>query len=293
MKTFASIVLAAGLLSAPAFAQEQPHQTAESRGKILLVASSVNSLTFKDGRTHQTGYFLDELAVPAQAFLAAGYNVVVATPDGNTPALDGNSITEKLFQNDKDELAKAMRFVTTYPSMQKPERLADVVADGLEDFDALYIPGGHAPMVDLMQSTALGTALRYFHSANKVTAMLCHGPVAFTAAVSDPVAFRKAMVDGNADQAKALAAGWPYAGYNMTVYSTAEEIPTEDFIGGKIEFYMEDALRLAGANVTVAEPGKPYIVVDRELITGQNPYSDHMLADAVLKALDAQLAVNQ
>jgi hypothetical protein len=46
-----------------------------------------------DGRKHQIGYFLDELAVHAQAFIGAGYDVVVERPDGNTPAVDGNSLS--------------------------------------------------------------------------------------------------------------------------------------------------------------------------------------------------------
>ncbi|MDO4449722.1 MAG: hypothetical protein Q4B79_02040 [Moraxella sp.] len=64
----------------------------------------------------------------------------------------------------------------------------------------------------------------------------------------------------------------------------------ENWLGAKIEFYMEDALRNAGGKVIVGEPDKPFIVQDRELITGQNPYSDHLLAKAVLKRLAEQKA---
>jgi putative intracellular protease/amidase len=262
-----------------------------SKGKVLLVASSVNSLVFKDGRSHPTGYFLDELAVPAQEFIKAGYDVVVATPDGNTPALDKNSISESLFQNDKALLDRALSFVLTNPSMQKPKKLGDLVKAGLDQYDALYVPGGHAPMVDLMQDKDLGAALRHFHTANKVTALLCHGPIAVAAAMKDPEGFRRAMVVGDVAKAKSLAAGWPYAGYKMTVYSTVEELPVEKFLGGDIQFYMEDALGAAGAQVNVAAPDKPHVVQDRELITGQNPFSDHVLAEAVIEALNKQVSL--
>lgn len=284
-KIITALMAAAVLLgAAPAMAQE-----AASKGKILLVAPSANELTFKSGAKHRTGYFLSELATPAQAFIEAGYEVVVATPDGNTPPLDKNSITETLFENDKTKLDQAMRFVLTHPTMQKPQLLSETVKN-LDQFDALYVPGGHGPMVDLMQDKDLGTALRHFHQNNKTTAMLCHGPIAFAAAVENSGEFRKAMVNGDHKTAKQLAKDWIYNGYNMTVYSTAEEKGVEEWLGNDIEFYMEDALRNAGANVTVGEKDKPYIVVDRELVTGQNPFSDHLLIKAVLDRLETQKA---
>ena len=54
---------------------------------------------------------------------------------------------------------------------------------------------------------------------------------------------------------------------------------------------MPDALRLAGAEVTTgAVDWAPNIVVDRELITGQNMASDQPIAAALIEALDRSLA---
>jgi putative intracellular protease/amidase len=259
-----------------------------SKGRILLVASSVNSMTLKDGRKIPTGYFLNELAVPAQAFIKAGYEVVVATPDGNTPAVDAISLTPALFHDDQAAFTRAMAFVLSNPSIQKPQNLDTVVRGNLGNFVAIYVPGGRAPMVDLMENEALGKALLYFHSKGKTTAMLCHAPVAFTSTVKNPKAFRKAMAEGHVDQAKAIASGWAYSGYKMTLLSTEEEKPKEQALGGKMPFYIEDAVRVAGAVVRVGPPAKPFVIVDREMITGQNPASDEVLSDAVLEALKAK-----
>lgn len=279
------------LFGASALAQhhDPSPEFGSTKGRVLLVASSVNSLTFKDGRTHPTGYFLDELAVPAQEFIKAGYEVVVATPDGNSPALDANSINAGMFGGSNEVLLQALRFATTNPSMQKPKKLGDVVRGGLDGYDAVYVPGGHAPMVDLMQDKDFGATLRHFHANRKVTALLCHGPIALAAATQQPAEFRAAMVAGEKAAASSRARGWIYEGYEMTVYSTAEELPIEKFLGGNIQFYMEDALTAAGGKVKVGPPDRPFIVVDRELITGQNPSSDHMIAEAVLKKLEAQV----
>jgi putative intracellular protease/amidase len=269
------------LFAAPADATEI------AKKRILLVASSVNSMVLKNGRAIPTGYFLNELSVPVQAFIEAGYEVVVATPDGNAPAVDPVSLTPALFGGDAAALTRAMEFVLSNPSIQKPAKL-DALTKELGSFVAVYVPGGRAPMIDLMEDQALGKALAYFHKNRITTAMLCHAPIAFASALKDPKAFRRAMADRNTGKAKEIAADWPYAGYKMTLLSTEEEIPKERALGGKMPFYIEDVIRLAGAVVQVGPPGKPFIVIDREVITGQNPASDQALSDAVLKALKAK-----
>ena len=44
-----------------------------SKPTILVIASSVDSFTLKDGRKEHTGYYLNELDIPVQAALDAGY----------------------------------------------------------------------------------------------------------------------------------------------------------------------------------------------------------------------------
>jgi hypothetical protein len=62
-----------------------------SKPTILVIASSVDSFTLKDGRKEHTGYYLNELDVPVQAALDAGYQMVLATPEGNKPLMDPQS----------------------------------------------------------------------------------------------------------------------------------------------------------------------------------------------------------
>ena len=50
-------------------------------------------------------------------------------------------------------------------------------------------------MIDLMQDPDLGEVLRYFHVHAKPTALLCHGPIAVTAAMAEARAFRQALVE--------------------------------------------------------------------------------------------------
>ncbi|MNF17287.1 hypothetical protein D3C80_2206950 [compost metagenome] len=48
----------------------------------------------------------------------------------------------------------------------------------------------------------------------------------------------------------------------------------------------------AGGKMQFVAPWQPGVVVDRELITGQNPFSDHALASAFIAALDKHAEAN-
>jgi putative intracellular protease/amidase len=118
--------------------------------------------------------------------------------------------------------------------------------------------------------------------------MLCHGPIATIAAMPAARDFRAALVADDIARATALAKGWQYAGYEMTIFSNSEEKWIEDqILHGKMYFHVVDALKTAGGMVgTGTVDFAPHVVEDRELITGQNPRSDHLLGATLVKALD-------
>ena len=75
----------------------------------------------------------------------------------------------------------------------------------------------------------------------------------------------------------------------MTIFSTAEEQQREpQEIGGKVLFYPDFALRTAGGDVSALAPWSSYALQDRELISGQNPFSDQALLKFLLPALEAK-----
>jgi len=61
----------------------------------------------------------------------------------------------------------------------------------------------------------------------------------------------------------------------MTVISNQEEAQAKPLLGGgEMKFYPQTALQRAGATFSSnATPWTGHVVVDRELITGQNPAS--------------------
>lgn len=257
------------------------------KAKVLVIGSNATQIELLGGGSAPIGQYLNETVVPSMALIDAGYGVVLATPNGAKPAIDKTSDSAQHFANDEAAYARGRRFFDDDPSMNQVRTLRSVIEDGLHDYAGVFVPGGHAPVVDLMQDADVGTILGHFHEAGKLTALLCHGPVAAAATMPRAREFRAAVVSGDTAAATEIAREWPYAGYRMTVFSTSEEKWAEDnLFNAKLPFYMPDALRLAGAEVTTNPIDlAPNVVVDRELITGQNMGSDHLIAAKLTEAL--------
>lgn len=259
-----------------------------SKGTILVIGSNGTQLEAQGGGTITIGQFLNETAVPLMTLVAAGYDFVLATPTGEKPHMDHDSDALIYFANDDAARTRARDFFNNNPAMNDVRTIRSEIEAGLDRFAGVFFPGGHAPIVDVMQDPDAGVVLRYFHNVNKPTAAICHGPISILAALDNAREFRAALIEGDKVKAHALVKDWQYAGYQMTVFSRSEEeYAEENVFHKKLIFNMPDALEAAGAKVINAGNFTPYVVVDRELITAQNPMSDHELAAKFIEALAA------
>ncbi|MFE4312480.1 type 1 glutamine amidotransferase domain-containing protein [Streptomyces sp. NPDC056891] len=228
--------------------------------KILFVLTGTDFWTLADGTKHPTGFWAEEAAAPYEAFTAAGYEVVVATPGGVVPTVDKSSLAPE-FNGGQEGADKVAALVDSLTELRHPIRLEDV---DLADYAAVFYPGGHGPMEDLAVDAASGRLLIDALNSGKPLAVVCHGPAALLAATKD---------DGtNA-----------FAGYKVAAFTNDEE--TQSGFADKAKWLLETRLVEAGVDVQVGEPWVPKVVVDRNLITGQNPASAAPLADRVLKEL--------
>src|ERR1700722_14776816 len=262
--------------------------TMTTRGKVLVLVSSGHGLPLKDGKVYKgAGYYLNELTVPVRALMKEGYEITFANPKGNTPQMDVNSAIAQFFGGDKGRLQDYLNFRDTLTGLKNPTRISDVIASGLDQYDAVFVPGGHGPMMDLLDDPDAGIVLRHFHKTSKPTAVLCHGGISLLAALPNSTEVVAALSAGDAAGARAKAQGWIYSAYKMTVFSTAEEQQREPLeIGGKVLFYPAFALLTAGGDVSVVAPWQSYVLQDREVISGQNPFSDQALLNLLLPALN-------
>jgi putative intracellular protease/amidase len=171
---------------------------------------------------------------------------------------------------DSERLAdERYRRLQAIPGFQQPVALSALTDADLEDFDAVFTPGGHGPMVDLAGNPDAGRLLAALHRRHAPIAALCHGPAVLLSAP---------------ERADGL---WLFDGYRMTSFTDEEEDQTEAGLAG-MAWLLDVALKNAGA---VFDDGPSawisHVVVDRNVITGQNPGSTEATADAVIKKLRA------
>ncbi|MFD1542649.1 type 1 glutamine amidotransferase domain-containing protein [Nonomuraea guangzhouensis] len=145
--------------------------------------------------------------------------------------------------------------------MRRPIKLSDA---RIEDYDAVYIPGGHGPMQDLWVDADAGRLLTAALASGKPLAIVCHAPAVMLAT----------RIHGES----------PFKGYRVTCFTNEEEEGVG--LAAKVQWLLEDELKeKVGVEFSRGKIWEPYMVEDRNLITGQNPHSAAVLAERLLKAL--------
>ncbi|WP_280309182.1 type 1 glutamine amidotransferase domain-containing protein [Nocardia abscessus] len=228
--------------------------------KILFVMTGADHWTLADGTEHPTGFWAEEFVVPFEKLKGAGHEIVVATPGGVVPSVDKGSLAPEA--NGGQETADhRAQVIATSAELNNPVALAKV---DLADYAAVFYPGGHGPMEDLAVDADSGRLLTTVLASGKPLAVVCHAPAALLAATEG-------------DRANT------FAGYTLTGFTNAEE--TQAGFADKAKWLLQDRLVAIGADFREADPWTSNVVVDRTLITGQNPASSAAVADELLTRL--------
>jgi putative intracellular protease/amidase len=240
----------------------------------LAAARRVAALLQAQGRTPAEAHRI----VSAAAKTAWRQDRLLADVLAENPVLaDGgeHGLTQEQIQGeidaqraDSERLSQdRLRRLQEIPGFQRPIALATLTDEDMSEFDAVFAPGGHGPMVDLADNPDVGRLLTALQRKRAPIAALCHGPAILLSAP---------------ERADGL---WLFDGYRMTSFTDEEEDQTEAGLLG-MEWLVDVALKNAGA---VFDDGPSawvsHVVVDRNLITGQNPGSTEATADAVIKKL--------
>ena len=230
---------------------------------VLMVLTGAKVWTMKDGRPHRTGFWAEEFGKPHQTFIDAGLDVSIATPQGRTPTVDPLSLALEFNHNDQTEVDSQQAYLAS-----EAKQLENTLALGEIEpahYDALFVVGGHGPMQDLAVDPDIGGLIAaILADTTKVLAAVCHGPASFLSA-HDP--------DGR----------WLFKGRQLTAFSNQEE--TMATFSGNAPWLLEDRLRLAGAQYQAGPAYEPHTITDGNLVTGQQNYSAHVTAHAVMHAL--------
>jgi putative intracellular protease/amidase len=236
--------------------------SSEPKRVLIVVANPTTATTVG----WPVGFWGAELTHPYYELTERGIEVTIASPDGGKVQLDSLSDPRDPSKWSSEDLI-TMGFVNTPELMARLDdtpRLADL---DLDQYDAIMIAGGLAPMFSFRDHDQLHATIRHFYESEKPTCIYCHG----TAALVDlKLSNGSYLVDGK----------------TVTGFSNIEEDYSDSFVGQKVmPFRVEDLLKERGANYVQGGLFKAFVVRDGRLITGQQQYSGRRVAQALIEAL--------
>ena len=222
--------------------------------KIVMVLTSHDQL----GNTgRKTGFWLEEFAAPYFVFRDADVELTLASPKGGQPPIDPKS---DLPENQTPAMARFKKDAAAQKALASTVKLADVKA---ENYDTVFYPGGHGPMWDLAEDPNSIGLLESFYNSGKPIALVCHAPgvLRHVTYQGEPLVKSK----------------------RVTGFTNEEEAEVQ--LTKVVPFLVEDELKRLGAIFEKVPNWQPHSIVDGRLITGQNPASSTVTAQALLKLM--------
>ncbi|HEX6884340.1 MAG TPA: type 1 glutamine amidotransferase domain-containing protein [Planctomycetota bacterium] len=218
--------------------------------RVLIIVSNAHEI---GPRKRRTGTVLPEVAHPYAEFAEAACQIDFASLTGETPYLDALHLADDP-QNLSFLVGKG------WAAMQKARKLSDVEVG---TYDAIFVPGGLAPMVDMPEHRLLKQVVKETYERKAVVGAVCHGPVALL-------------------NVRLSNGGYLVAGKNISSFTREEE---EGYAKEDVPFDLETALTDQGAVFHKAAPWQALSIADGNLVTGQNPASARGVFEKMLRLL--------
>lgn len=226
------------------------HAVQESKRVAILISSYA-----EEGRENLS-YDLEELA---QAYLVLHDNnilVDIISPKGGAV----------LVKKNKDELDYIQRFKTKTRALKQLSSTIPSAKADIAHYDAVMVIGGSGAMFDLPDDPGSQKLLTHFATNNKPVAAVCHGPAALV---------NLKNTDGS----------FLIKGRKVNAFTNIEEQAFGGDVIKLLPFMLEDKLKQHGADFVSNSPMLPFVSVDNNLITAQNPGAVARAAEALVAKL--------
>lgn len=250
-----ALVLSLSSLTANSQSVKTSSQQNADQLKVLFVLTSHDEM----GNTgEKTGFWLEEFAAPYYTLLDKGVKITVASPRGGKAPIDPRSKAEA---SQTDATRRFNKDKEVQEIIHNTVKLEDVKA---EDFNAIFYPGGHGPLWDLVENETSVALIEAFNNQEKPMAFVCHAP-----------AVLKNVKDENG---QLLIKGKKVTGFSNTEEEVAQ-------LTNVVPFLLEDMLKENGGIYSKAPKWTVNVVRDGNLITGQNPASSEKAAENLYQLL--------
>lgn len=218
---------------------------------LFIVTSTDKTGTGK----HAAGYEFSEIADPYFEFINKGYTVDFSSMLGGEPPFVGYDSAQENSKNFKEG--------NGFKRLNSSHKLNDVNIDA---YDAIFFPGGLGLMTDMVESPLVKEVIKSTYESEKIIGAVCHGPSALLNVI---------LSDGSN----------LLKGKRINSFTKAEENIDKHLLGDVIPFMLDEELIKQGAIFSHTEPFESYVVIDGNIITGQNPASASVVATEMIKLI--------
>ena len=220
------------------------------------------------------GFWWSELTHSYYVLTENGYELEVFSPNGGVCKPDALSDPRDRSGYSAGDLI-TMGFIATPSCAALVENTRPATDIDVENFDAILVAGGQAPMFTFETATNLHRAFVEFYERGKAAVALCHG-----------VAILKYARLSNGDH---LAKGKTVTGFANVEEDFADRAVWDMGLLSRDRHVMpwriEDEMRRIGANYVHAGLWRSFAIRDGNLITGQQNFSGAATARMLVEAL--------
>jgi protease I len=244
----------------------------------------------------ETDFDPTEVSVPWKILTSAGFQVIFATPEGRQGSADPKIISGDGLGIFKSMLIADKNGRLAYTRLQDDEKFKNPLPYQElkpEDFDALILPGGHAPgMKPYLESSILQAFVGDFFDQGKIVGAICHGVLLAARSLSKStgksVLWGKkttalsAFMELSAWRLTRHAAGDYYRTYPKTVQQEVTETLKDpaDFIRGPMMISLRSIFRDSLDNTKIG-----FTVKDGNYISARWPGDAHRFASDLSEML--------
>lgn len=227
--------------------------------KMLIIVTNIDHYA---SQKRDTGLWLSELTHIYHAAKEKGYEITIASPNGGNVPIDPESLKRFTLDNVSKEYWNDPSFRALLKNSKSLAAISGTT------FDAVYLAGGHGTMYDFPNDITMQDIIRRQYESGKMVAAICHGV--------------GGLLNVKLSDGSYLLKNKKITGFNWFEESLArrkKEVP----------FNLEAALKERGADYKKAFiPMTSHVIVDGNLVTGQNPFSSKEMATVVMQELSSK-----
>ncbi|MDF2515134.1 MAG: hchA 1 [Sphingobacterium sp.] len=224
--------------------------------KLLLVVTNIDR--YASGLP--TGLWLSELTHIYRKAKEKKWDITIGSPKGGHVPIDPESLKPLVL----DKISK--NYYEDPIFRDELNHSKDLYEVTNEPFDCIYLAGGHATMYDFPDNENIQEIIRQQYENSKLVAAICHGV--------------GGLLNVRLSNGEYMLKGKSITGFDWfeeTIARRKREVP----------FNLEAAIKNRGANLRKAFiPMTSNVVVDKNLVTGQNPFSSKEIAKVLVEQLE-------